>query len=220
VCSYQFNSDLYNPDVIVNILLKALTQAPAPDFALCLALLDDRPPTAALDEPDPLPALLPQLQALHALLAQCRFPAFWAAYASDECAPLRDNYTVEVAGFEDAVRDGVVAAVKATFTRIGLARLGSYLDLEGNGNDCYSETDLTPESQALSSRPTSQNSDGLWTSPQSRSRYHPTRILRSSRPSCKRASSSAVRIVHGTDSPPLKHRTELVKVISHSAQSL
>jgi hypothetical protein len=44
---------------------------------------------------------------------------------------LRDNYTVEVAGFEDAVREVAIRAVKATFTKITLARLGSYLNLEG-----------------------------------------------------------------------------------------
>jgi translation initiation factor 3 subunit K len=122
---------LYNPDVVINILAKALTQTAHADFNLCLALLDDRPPTAQLDEPDPLPPLLPQLTELHTLLEQCRFPSFWAEYRSDDLATLRDNYTVEVVGFEDAVRDTVVRSVKMTFTRIGLERLGSYLDLEG-----------------------------------------------------------------------------------------
>lgn len=39
---YQFNTELYNPDVVVNILIKALTSAPQPDFNLCLALLGER----------------------------------------------------------------------------------------------------------------------------------------------------------------------------------
>ena len=129
--SYQFNPDLYNPDVVINILIKALTSSPFPDFNLCLSLLDERPVNQNADEPDPLPSLLPILTTLYNLLQQCRFPAFWATYRSDDAEVLRDNYTVECVGFENAVRDIVIRAVKAAFKRIGSARLGSYLDLSG-----------------------------------------------------------------------------------------
>ena len=117
---------------MINILIKALTSAPFPDFNLCISLLDERPtPAASQDEPDPLPAQLRVLTALHALLQQCRFPAFWALYRSDDVEALRDNYTVECVGFEDAVRQVAVRAVTAAFTSIGADRLGSYLDLSG-----------------------------------------------------------------------------------------
>ena len=129
---YQFNPDLYNPDVVVNILVKALASVPFPDFNLSAALLDEKASNANMDEPDPLPSLLPYLTILHSLLQQCRFPAFWALYRSDALEPLRDNYTVEVVGFEDSIREVAVRAVKATFQKIGSKRLGSYLDLEGN----------------------------------------------------------------------------------------
>ena len=79
----------------------------------------------------PLPQLLPVLSTLHALLQQCRFPRFWALYRSGEVENLRDNYTVECVGFEDAVRQVAVRAVKAAFTSIGSERLGTYLDLSG-----------------------------------------------------------------------------------------
>jgi translation initiation factor 3 subunit K len=128
---YQFNPDLYNPDVVVNILIKALTASPFPDFNLCISLLDERIPNTNLDEPDPLPALLPILTDLHTLLQQCKFPSFWTMYHSGDLETLRDNYTVECVGFEDSIRDVVVRAVKAAFTRIGSERLGSYLDLQG-----------------------------------------------------------------------------------------
>jgi len=134
---YQFNSTLYNPDVIINILVKALTNVPYPDFNLSVSLLDARSPSAALDEPDPLPSILPSLVTLHNLLQQCRFPAFWHLYRSDELESLRDNYTVEVVGFEDAIRQVVIRIVKATFQRIGGKRLGSYLDLQGADLDTY-----------------------------------------------------------------------------------
>ncbi|KAI6162308.1 ARM repeat-containing protein [Pisolithus thermaeus] len=128
---YQFNSDLYNPDVVVNILLKALTAEPFPDFNLCTSLLDDRLVNVNPDEPDPLPVLLPILTNLYNLLHQCRFPAFWTFYHSDELESLRENYIVECVGFEEAVREVAARAVKATFTRIGLDRLGTYVDLSG-----------------------------------------------------------------------------------------
>ncbi|KIL70660.1 hypothetical protein M378DRAFT_155599 [Amanita muscaria Koide BX008] len=134
---YQFNPDLYNPDVVVNILIKALTSTPSPDFNLCISLLDERPTNARLDEPDPLPFLLPSLKNLHNLLYRCRFPAFWACYRSDELENLRDNYTVECAGFENAIRDVAIRAVKATFGRITSERLGSYLDLNGDELESY-----------------------------------------------------------------------------------
>jgi translation initiation factor 3 subunit K len=128
---YQFNPDLYNPDVVINILIKALTASPFPDFNLCISLLDERVPSTNIDEPDPLPSLLPVLTDLHTLLQQCKFPSFWTTYHSDDLETLRDNYTVECVGFEDAIREVVVRAVKAAFTRIGSERLGSYLDLIG-----------------------------------------------------------------------------------------
>ncbi|KAK2461783.1 hypothetical protein APHAL10511_006246 [Amanita phalloides] len=134
---YQFNPDLYNPDVIINILIKALTAVPLPDFNLCISLLDERPINSALDEPDPLFSLLPSLKKLHNLLYRCRFPAFWKFYRSDELENLRDNYTVECAGFEKVIQDVAISAVIATFTRITTERLGSYLGLTGNDLDFY-----------------------------------------------------------------------------------
>ncbi|KAJ7630651.1 armadillo-type protein [Roridomyces roridus] len=128
---YQFNPDLYNPDVVINILIKALTASPLPDFNLCISLLDERPINATLDEPDPLPSLLPTLKHLSDLLYRCRFPAFWETYQSDALENLRDNYTVECVGFEDSVREVAIRAVTATFTRISADRLASYLDLNG-----------------------------------------------------------------------------------------
>ena len=75
--------------------------------------------------------MLPLLKGLHNLLYRCRFPAFWEVYHSEELENLRDNYTVECIGFENAVRQVVIRAVKTTFTQISAERLGSYLNLSG-----------------------------------------------------------------------------------------
>jgi translation initiation factor 3 subunit K len=131
ISRYQFNAELYNPDVVINILLKALTACPSPDFNLCISLLDDRPLNIQLDEPDPLPVILPILKDLHSLLYRCRFPAFWKTYRTDKLENLRENYTVEITGFENAIRAVAIRAVRATFTGINAVRLGSYLDLSG-----------------------------------------------------------------------------------------
>jgi hypothetical protein len=45
---------------------------------------------------------------------------------------VRENYTVELAGFDDAVRSVVTRAVKGSFTKIGRARLENYLNLKGS----------------------------------------------------------------------------------------
>jgi translation initiation factor 3 subunit K len=114
-------ASVYNPGVVVNILVKALASVPFPDFNLSVALLDERASNANMDEPDPLPSLLPYLTNLHSLLQQCRFPAFWALYRSDALEPWRNNYTAEAVrvGFEDSTREVAVRAVKATFQKIG-----------------------------------------------------------------------------------------------------
>lgn len=88
-------------------------------------------------EVDPVPSLLPYLTQLDMLLRTCHFPKFWSTYLSAELAPLRENFTIEVAGFDDAVRQVVIRAVKATFTSIGRDRLGNYLNLKGKWS-CHS----------------------------------------------------------------------------------
>lgn len=135
---YQFNPTLYNSDVVIHILIKALTSSPFPDFHLCVSLLDERPSSANADEPDPLPSILPQLQQLYALLQQCRFPAFWVLYLSEEYRVLREEYTVESVAFEDSVRGVVVRAVKAAFTKIGVKRLSGYFNLESMFSSAHS----------------------------------------------------------------------------------
>ncbi|KAF7339721.1 Eukaryotic translation initiation factor 3 subunit K [Mycena sanguinolenta] len=129
---HQIRSQEY--DCLANLAILKLRSPRhrSPDFNLCISLLDERSINANLDEPDPLPSLLPTLKHLADLLYRCRFPAFWEVYQSDELEGLRDNYTVECVGFEDAVREVVIRAVKATFTRISADRLASYLDLSGS----------------------------------------------------------------------------------------
>lgn len=100
-----------------------------------MALLSEKVPASSAGEDgdaenDPA-TLIPILSSLSKSLNECRFPAFWTLYRDDSLSYLRDNFTVEVVGFEDAIREVVVRAVRSTFTKIGVARLASYLDLSG-----------------------------------------------------------------------------------------
>jgi translation initiation factor 3 subunit K len=38
---YQFNPELYNKDVVVNILIKCIMALPQPDFTLCVSMLTE-----------------------------------------------------------------------------------------------------------------------------------------------------------------------------------
>lgn len=98
-------------------------------------MLDARASSA---QPDELSDLLPHLVTLHNYLQQCRFPAFWELYRSEKLQSLRENYTIEVVGFEDAIRQVAVRTVKATFQRIGSQRLASYLGMNGALYDNFS----------------------------------------------------------------------------------
>lgn len=64
-------------------------------------------------------------------------------YRSQESSTLRENYINEVYGFEDTIRESVIAKiVSSTFTRIGKERLETYLDLTGKYSEFGSPTAL------------------------------------------------------------------------------
>ncbi|CAG8648153.1 6896_t:CDS:2, partial [Paraglomus occultum] len=89
---YQFNQHLINDRVIINILVKALTATPNPDFNLCLYLLHE---SALADES------IQKLLHLQSLLEQARYREFWNVYESDETYRI---LTSEAIGFENAIR--------------------------------------------------------------------------------------------------------------------
>lgn len=157
---FQFNAPDFDYGVTVQILLKALTAAPYPDFSLCLALLGEAPvavlpPVEEADAPsgdsaNPTPAdavkapsahagpsaghlidpLFVRLANLNSLLHSARFRAFWQTLASEEYEDVR-NAAQAFNNFEDAVRGVVLGSVKGAFRAIGEERLGGYLNLKG-----------------------------------------------------------------------------------------
>ncbi|KAG2178974.1 hypothetical protein INT43_001823 [Umbelopsis isabellina] len=117
---YQFNPHLTNDKVIINILVKALTAVPAPDFNLCLYLLTE---PMIIDEP------IQQLTSLQQLLEQSRFAKFWETFNSD---PSYEKLVSNVSGFKKAIRNLVARVVSMTHQQISVQLLQSYLDLKGD----------------------------------------------------------------------------------------
>jgi hypothetical protein len=93
--SHQFNLNMTNQHVVVDILLLALTSAPtidSQDFNLALALALDRPPASILqanrdddeDEEDEVALVVPYLKKCWSLLRECRFREFWQCWKQEE----------------------------------------------------------------------------------------------------------------------------------------
>ncbi|KAG0267530.1 hypothetical protein DFQ27_008671 [Actinomortierella ambigua] len=116
---YQFNTHLTNDQVVNNILVKALTTLPEPDFNLCLYMLNEQ---MVSEEP------VTRLLALQDLLEQCKYSEFWDTYERDD---IYKELTAEVLGFEDAIRANIAGAVAMTFQAIEVPRLEKYLSLKG-----------------------------------------------------------------------------------------
>ena len=134
--SYQFNPHLARDETITNILAKALTQFPAPDFALCLHLLPAHmlSPTAssaaALPAAGdaPLSEAVQKLAALNQLLAEAAYAPFWRTLDSDD---LYADLTADVAGFEELMRVRIAVTVGQSCRELDRAVLESWLHLKG-----------------------------------------------------------------------------------------
>ncbi|WVQ80520.1 eukaryotic translation initiation factor 3 subunit K [Cryptococcus sp. DSM 104549] len=131
---YQFNPQHSNPDVIINILIKALSATVnGPDFNLCLGML--REPAAILhdveSEDESLVLVMPLLEKLHELSRTCQFTKFWAVLnGQDEAANiLRTRYLPSHTAPLDALRLIFSASAASCFQRISLAQLARWLDL-------------------------------------------------------------------------------------------
>lgn len=123
----------------VNILVKALTAAPFPDFSLCISLLGEAPVKTLSSNDAALSTgaagiitepIIVHLATLSTFLFETKFRDFWALYNSGDFADVR-KYTANAAGFEEDVRKMVLNSVKGTFRTISEARIGGYLNLQG-----------------------------------------------------------------------------------------
>ena len=111
---YQFNPTHNNTAVVVQILLKALTNLPHTDFVLCKCLLSQE----VLDGPQVKTILY-----LSDLLEMCQFKVFWQQVHSHA------DLVRSVEGFEDSIRKFVCHVICITYQTIEDTVLSELLGL-------------------------------------------------------------------------------------------
>lgn len=121
---YQFNNNVFNTDVVHDILVKALTALPETAFTLCLFLI----PEQYHEEPE-----LAKIIALYELLEKCQFVTFWKELAN---AP---DITLRAAGFEESIRSFVRHVISISCKSIDAPTLKSYLNIDGDAFKAFLE---------------------------------------------------------------------------------
>ena len=135
ISRYQFNPHLTREETITNILVKALTVFPTPDFALCLHLLPSHilhPASSISSLPAagdaPLSEAVQKLATLNTLLSEANYKAFWNTLDSDD---LYADLTADVSGFEELMRVRIAVTVGQSCREVERAVLESWLQLKG-----------------------------------------------------------------------------------------
>jgi len=100
---YQFNPTYYRLDVVVQILMKALTSLPNTDFILCKCLL-----TQDILEDTNIKTIL----YLADLLEMCEFKTFWKEINNE------GQLVNSIVGFEDSIRKFVCHVISITYQTI------------------------------------------------------------------------------------------------------
>lgn len=122
---YQLNPDRIKDEVITNILVKAMTAFPSPQFNLALHLLAPSSMAAGSE----LSEAVTKLRALNAHLEGASFSRFWATLDSDD---LYADLTTDIEGFEETIRVRIAQIISEAFREVQLDVLAGWLGLEGN----------------------------------------------------------------------------------------
>ncbi|KAI1493794.1 armadillo-type protein [Biscogniauxia mediterranea] len=123
---YQLNPDRIKDEVITNILVKALTCFPSPQFTLALHLIP--PSILAPSSRAELPEAIAKLRELSNQLQGAQYARFWATLNSDD---LYADLTTDIEGFEDLIRLRIATLISHAYREIDLSILEQWLDLEG-----------------------------------------------------------------------------------------
>jgi translation initiation factor 3 subunit K len=121
---YQLNPDRIKDEVITNILVKAMTAFPSPQFNLALHLLAP----SSLAPGTELSEAVTKLRALNVYLQGASFSRFWATLDSDD---LYADLTTDIEGFEDTIRLHIAQIVSEAFREVQVDILEGWLGLEG-----------------------------------------------------------------------------------------
>ena len=130
---YQFNPTFGNLKVVVQILLKSLTNLPHTDFVLCKCLLSQELLEDAqvrylqqllsnLTSDSPL-SQITNILYLADLLEMCQFKVFWAQIHE------KSDLVKSVTGFEDSIRRFVCHVISITYQTIEVGVVGELLGL-------------------------------------------------------------------------------------------
>lgn len=132
---YQFNPLLTRDETITNILVKALTVFPNPDFSLCLSLLPSHvlaPLSTSSHTPAagdaPLSEAVQKLNVLKNLLEGADYSSFWSTLDSDD---LYADLVADVSGFEELMRVRIAATVSQAIREVDRSILEGWLNLQG-----------------------------------------------------------------------------------------
>ncbi|KAM0798637.1 eukaryotic translation initiation factor 3 subunit K [Usnea florida] len=136
---YQFNPHLTRDEPVTNILVKALTVFPTPDFSLCLHLL----PPSILSPPSnphnphldtPLAEAVQKLTHLNTLLSQCAYRDFWDQLDSDD---LYADLIADVNGFEELMRVRIAVTVGQGCREVERGVAEGWLNLQGREFEAF-----------------------------------------------------------------------------------
>ncbi|PVI07006.1 ARM repeat-containing protein [Periconia macrospinosa] len=130
---YQFNPHLKQDETVTNILVKALTVFPSPDFSLCLSLLPSHtlnplPTSSHTPAAGDLSEAVQKLNELKNLLEGADYTQFWATLDSDD---LYADLVADVSGFEELMRVRIAATVSQAVREVERSILESWLNCQG-----------------------------------------------------------------------------------------
>jgi len=136
---YQFNPHLTKDETTTNILVKALTVFPSPDFSLCLSLLPPYVLLASRDSSGPpasgtLAEAVQHLSVLHNQLNNAQYTEFWNTLEGDD---LYADLTADVQGFEDTMRVRIAVVVSQCMQAIERNILEGWLNVSGAKFDTF-----------------------------------------------------------------------------------
>ncbi|KAF2427699.1 ARM repeat-containing protein [Tothia fuscella] len=138
---FQFNPHLSRDETVTNILVKALTVFPSPDFSLCLSLLQPhvlRPISSSHSNPAagdaPFSEAVQQLNKLNNQLSSADYASFWATLDSDD---LFADLVADVAGFEELMRVQIAVEVSKCVREIQRSVLEDWLNLRAGEFDNF-----------------------------------------------------------------------------------
>ncbi len=113
--------------MITNILVKAMTQFPSPQFDQAMHLLSPSLSTPEPNSNSELAEAISKLRALNAQLEGAQYAPFWGTLDSDD---LYADLTTDIAGFEEIIRVRIAQLISQAFREVAVNVLETWLGLD------------------------------------------------------------------------------------------